>query len=68
VILLGSLDGRRPELGLDSTFVTIRGERRRRWIRIHVVLNWLEKLERRVPSRRQVDAPWLLQRRARRAS
>jgi hypothetical protein len=26
VILLGSLDGRKPELGLDSTFVTIRGE------------------------------------------
>jgi hypothetical protein len=26
VILLGSLDGRKPELALDSTFVAIRGE------------------------------------------
>jgi len=35
----------------DQSFVMIRGERRRPWMRIHVVLNWFEELERRVPRR-----------------
>jgi hypothetical protein len=34
-----------------QSFVMIRGERRRPWMRIHVVLNWLEEFERRAPKR-----------------
>ena len=37
-----------------QSFVMIRGERRRPWMRIHVVLNWLEELERRASS----PFPW----------
>jgi hypothetical protein len=37
----------------DQAFVMIRGEQRKSWMQLNVVLNWFDELERRAPRARR---------------